>query len=455
MKKTGVKNIIGKVHKGSIADEIGIETGDRLIRINGNEIEDIIDYKYHLADEYLEIEILKTEGEHWIIEIEKGYDDNLGIEFENPIIDKVRSCENKCIFCFVDQLPTDMRRSLYFKDDDFRLSFLHGNYITFTNMSEKDIDKIIKYRISPINISVHTTDSGLREKMLNNKFAGDILDTLTRLAKNNIKMNCQIVLCPNLNDKKELDNTIRDLERLSSSIDSVAVVPVGLTAYRKGLRKIEPFSSENASHTIDQIQAWQRKLKDSIGRNFVYASDEFFVLANREFPTYKSYEGFPQLENGVGLVVKFQHEFYRYLDMLSVTYKVREHITVITGAAAYKIIKEMCDDLVKKFENLKIEVICVENRFFGGHISVSGLITGQDIYGTLKNRYPGDRIIIPQSMMKSNEKKFLDDCTVTELESKLRVPIQISKVDGKKFIQSILNLKNKPKGGEDKCPNLL
>lgn len=442
MKEICIRNAIKKVYKGSIAEEVGIEAGDKLLKINDNEIIDIIDYKYYLADEYLEIEILKVSGEYWIIEIEKEYDDDLGIEFEKPIIDEVKNCKNRCVFCFIDQLPSDMRPSLYFKDDDFRLSFLQGNYITLTNMSEEDIGRIIKYRISPINISVHTTDGELRKKILNNRFAGDILNILTKLAANNIKMNCQIVLCPDLNDKEELDNTIGDLGRLSGGIDSVAIVPVGLTAYREGLRVIKPFDEEEASYVIEQVRMWQKKFKDSIARNFVYVSDEFYILADEDFPTYRSYEGFPQLENGVGLVVKFKHEFYQYLEILPGTLKIYKHIIVVTGEAAYKLIRKMCDDLVGRVEYLKIEVVCVENKFFGGHISVSGLITGQDIYDALKDRSLGDKIILPQSMMKSDEEIFLDDYTVVELEEKLGVPIQISEVEGKRFIQAILNSKN-------------
>ncbi len=455
MKKTDIGNVIKRVYKESMAEEMGIEPGDRLLRINDNEIEDIIDYKYHLTDEYLEIELLKADGEHRIVEIEKEYDDDLGIEFENPIIDEVKSCRNKCVFCFIDQLPPDMRPSLYFKDDDFRLSFLQGNYITLTNMSERDIDKIIKYRISPINISVHTTDSELRKKMLNNRFAGNILDILTKLATNNIEMNCQIVLCPGLNDKEELDNTVRDLGGLSNSIDSVAIVPVGLTAYREGLQKIEPFNENSASYVIDQVQIWQERFRASIARDFVYVSDEFYILANRDFPTYESYGDFPQLENGVGLVVKFKHEFYRYLEVLPVMPKIHGHITVVTGIAACGLIKSMCDDLAEKIKHLKIDVACVENKFFGGHVFVSGLVTGQDIYNTLKNRRLGDKIILPQSMMKSGEKIFLDDYTVAVLETKLGVPIQISEVEGRKFIQAILNLEDRRKEGEGECLNQL
>lgn len=455
LKRKGIRNVIGKVYKGSIAEEVGIEPGDSLFKINGNEIEDIIDYRFYLADEYLEIEILKAKGEHWIVEIEKEYDDELGIEFENPLIDEVKDCKNKCVFCFVDQLPPNMRSSLYFKDDDFRLSFLQGNYITLTNMTEEDIDKIIRYRISPINISVHTTNSELRKRMLNNKFAGDILGILIKLAKNNIEMNCQIVLCPNLNDKEELDNTIEDLGKLSDSINSVAVVPVGLTAYRERLQKIEPFDEKGASYVIDRINVWQKRFRDSVNRNFVYVSDEFYILANRDFPAYEDYDGFPQLENGVGLVTKFKYEFYQHLKTLRCTTEIYKHVTVVTGTAACRLIREICDDLVKKVKHLKIEVVCVENKFFGGHISVSGLVTGQDIYAVLKNKYLGNKVVLPRSMVKSDEKIFLDDYTVIELETKLGVPIQMSEVEGKKFIQTILSSENKAKEGEDECLNQL
>ncbi len=336
-----------------------------------------------------------------------------------------------------------MRSSLYFKDDDSRLSFLQGNYITLTNMNEEDINKIIKYRISPINISVHTTNSELRKTMLNNKSAGNILEILTKLAESNIQMNCQIVLCPNINDKKELDRTIKDLGRLSNSIGSIAIVPIGLTAYREGLAKIEAFNDRSASYVIDQVKRWQNKFKDSIGRDFVHVSDEFYILANRDFPSYESYQGFPQLENGVGLVIKFKHEFYQYLKILPISLKTPKNITVVTGTAACKLIKEMCEDLTKKIGNLKVQVICIENKFFGGYVSISGLLTGQDIYNTLKDKDLGDKVIIPESMLRSGEEVFLDDYTVTMLEEKLNTKIQISQVEGKKFIKRILNLKTK------------
>lgn len=446
MKETEIKNIISKVYKGSIAEEAGIEIGDQLLKINGNKIEDIIEYKYYLADKYLEIEILKSNGEDWLVEVDKEYDEDLGIEFENPIIDRAKTCKNKCIFCFIDQLPPDMRPSLYFKDDDSRLSFLQGNYITLTNMSEEDIDKIIRYRISPINISVHTTNGELRKQMLNNRFAGNILEVLGKLAENHIQMNCQIVLCPDINDKQELDSTIEDLGKLSKSIGSVAIVPIGLTAYREGLRQIQPFNEASALYVINQVENWQRQFKKSIGRNFVHVSDEFYILAKKDFPPFENYEGFPQLENGVGLVIKFQREFYDYLKRLSIALKRPRYVTVVTGTAAYDIIKRMCHDLTEKIKNLKVEAICVENKFFGGHISVSGLITGQDIYRTLKDKHLGNKLILPESMMKAGEEVFLDDYTVTMLEAKLGVPIEVSEVEGKKFIKTIVSSKKGVRG---------
>lgn len=443
LREIGIKNIINKVYSGSIAEEVGIQVGDELVKINSHPIEDIIEYKYYLTDEYLEVEILKQDGEEWIVEIDKEYDEDLGIEFENPIIDEAKSCKNKCVFCFIDQLPPNMRQSLYFKDDDSRLSFLQGNYITLTNMSEEDINKIIKYRISPINISVHTTNGELRKKMLNNRFAGNILDILERFAENNIQMNCQIVLCPDLNDKEELDRTIEDLGKLNNSIGSVAVVPVGLSAYRENLYDLSPFNVETSTYTVEQVMRWQRKFKKSIGRNFVHVSDEFFVLSNIDFPSYESYEGFSQLENGVGLVTKFKYEFYQYLKKLPIVLKKPKRITVVTGTAACKLITNMCADISAQIENLEVEVICVENKFFGGHVSVSGLVTGQDIYNKLKDLDLGEKVLIPQSMMKAEEEVFLDDYTITLLEEKLGTPIQVCEIDGKKFVRRILNLKIK------------
>ena len=439
LKESNIKNVISKIYPDSIAEEVGIEEGDLLLSINGEIIEDIIEYKFYVAEEYLEIEIEKPDGEQWLIEIEKEYDEDLGIEFENPIIDKAKSCKNKCIFCFIDQLPKNMRKTLYFKDDDSRLSFLHGNYITLTNMKEEDINKIIQYRISPINISVHTTNGELRKKILNNPGADNILEILTRLADNHIEMNCQIVLCPNVNDKEELDTTLEDLGNLSYSVNSVAVVPVGITSYREKLFPIEAFDKASALYTIKQVEDWQIQFKKDLNRNFIYLSDEFYLLADRFFPDYDDYDGFPQLENGVGMVAVFEQEFNNYLDNIKITtLQNTQKITIVTGTLIYERIKALCNKLMDKVQNLDIQVIPIKNEFFGGKVSVSGLITATDILKNLKGKDLGAKMIIPENMLKSDEEVFLDDITVDELEKQLGTTVAVCEVKGDALINKIL-----------------
>ncbi|MBM7614566.1 putative radical SAM enzyme (TIGR03279 family) [Alkaliphilus hydrothermalis] len=439
MKEVEIKNIISAVETDSIAEEVGIEVGDKLISINGQPIEDIIEYKFYLADEYLEIVIEKPDGEEWLIEVDKEYDEDLGIDFDNPILSHMKSCSNKCIFCFIDQLPMNMRESLYFKDDDSRLSFLHGNYITLTNMKEEDIKKIIQYRISPINISVHTTNGELRKKMLNNRFAGNIMETLERLAENHISMNCQIVLCPGFNDGEELDKTLEDLGKLSDAVDSVAVVPVGLTRYREELVEINPFTKETANETIQQIEKWQQYFKPKIHRNFVYASDEFYITAQKEFPDYEEYDGFPQLENGVGMMVDFAESFHGAVADLSDDLKIDQTVTVVTSTLAEDYMNELGKALMEKVEGLKVNVICVKNDFFGGHVSVSGLLTGGDILKSIQGKDLGVKIIVGENMLKSGEPVFLDDVTIDELQEKTGVPVKISPIDGREFVETILD----------------
>ncbi len=438
MKEGKVKNVICQVYPGGIGEEAGIEIGDKLIAINGQFIEDIIEYKYCLAEEYLEVEIEKPNGEAWILEIDKGYDDDLGIEFDNPILTHMRSCQNKCIFCFIDQLPKGMRESLYFKDDDSRLSFLHGNYITLTNMRDEDIKKIIQYRISPINVSVHTTNGELRKRMLNNRFADNILDILKRLVENDIKVNCQIVLCPEVNDGEELDNTLRDLAALGNGVESVAVVPVGITRYREGLPQLKAFTQETAASAIEQVNRWQSFFRYEKKCNFVYISDEFYILADKEFPPVEDYEGFPQLENGVGMVAKLESEFVKYLSRLPVELKVNKRVTLVTGSLAYPFISSLIKRLENRVKGLSVEVLGVENQYFGGHVSVVGLLTGQDILRELRAIDVGDCVIIPESMLKSGEEIFLDDFTISDLQKELGVRIVVSPVNGKKLIQKIL-----------------
>ena len=310
------RNIIEEVERGSIAEELGIEPGDILLKINDQAVKDIIDYKYLISDEFILLEVEKPNGEVWEFEIEKDNDEDLGIAFTNPLIDRAKSCRNKCIFCFIDQLPPNMRESLYFKDDDSRLSFLQGNFITLTNMSDEEIDRIIKYRLSPINISVHTTNPELRVKMLNNKNAGKIYDIIKRFHQANLEVNCQIVLVPKVNDGKELDRTLKDLAKVYPTVGSIAVVPVGITKYREKLAPVEAFNSESAKEVLEQLEAHQEKFLRELGTRLVFPSDEFYALAKREVPSYEEYEGFPQLENGVGLIRSFQHEVEEELSKL-------------------------------------------------------------------------------------------------------------------------------------------
>lgn len=438
LKESKIKNIVCQVYPGSIGEEAGIEVGDKLIAINGHHIEDIIEYKYCLAEEYLEVEIEKQAGDTWILEIEKGYDEDLGIEFDNPILTHMRSCQNKCIFCFIDQLPKGMRDSLYFKDDDSRLSFLHGNYITLTNMREEDINKIIQYRISPINVSVHTTNGQLRKKMLNNPFADNILDILQRLVKNDIVVNCQIVLCPDVNDGEELDNTLRDLAKLGTGVESVAVVPVGITRYREGLANIKAFNRESSTKVIEQISRWQKHFIKSKKTHFVYISDEFYILSGLPFPAVEEYEGFPQLENGVGIVAKLEKEFLNYLSKLPEGIRITKKATIATGTLAQAFIEGLAKRLEQRVEGLTLKVIGVENQFFGGYVSVAGLLTGEDIARALKGTDLGDVVLIPESMLKSGEEVFLDDYTLKGLQEELGVRVVVSPVDGKRLIQRIL-----------------
>ncbi|KXZ39567.1 putative radical SAM enzyme, TIGR03279 family [Alkalithermobacter thermoalcaliphilus JW-YL-7 = DSM 7308] len=435
-----IDNIISKVYKKSIADELGIKEGDILLSINDQKIEDIIEYKFLICDEYLELKIQRGK-QVYVYEIEKDYDEDIGIEFLNPIIDKTRSCKNKCIFCFIDQLPKGMRHTLYFKDDDSRLSFLQGNFITLTNMDENDIDKIIKYKISPLNISVHTTDSELRVKMLNNKNAGKIYDIMKRLAKANIQMNCQIVLCPGINDGKYLEKTIEDLAKLYPNVNSVAIVPVGVTKFREGLENLDTFDKESATKVIEYISCKQNQFLKTINTRFVFLSDEFYVLADKKRPSFDEYEGFVQLENGVGLMTKFEEEVNRYLTFVSVRLKTKRKVTIVTGKSAYNFIKNISEKIMNNIEGLQINVYKIENTYFGESITVSGLVTATDIINNLKDKNLGDMILIPKSMLKQDEDVFLDDYTIDDLEKILNVKIIPCEVEGRTFIRKLLERK--------------
>lgn len=439
LNETKFKNIITKIEKGSIAEELEIKPGDILISINNEKIEDIIEYKYLCCDEYIEMEILTKENELILFEIEKEIDEDIGIEFENPIIDSVKSCRNKCVFCFIDQLPQGMRDTLYFKDDDSRLSFLQGNFITMTNMGEKEIEKMIKYKISPINVSIHTTDSDLRIKMLGNRFAGNILENMSKLAKAEITMNGQIVLVKNLNDKENLEKTINDLKILHPYLNSVAVVPIGITKYRENLYPVEIFDKESSIAVINQIHKLQEALLKELGTRFVFLSDEFYMMAGYEMPEENEYEGFVQLENGVGLTKKLEIEFLESINDIQ-NKKVSRQISIATGTSAFNFISEISEKLCKVVQGLQVKVYKIKNEFFGETITVSGLITGSDIINQLKDQDLGDILLIPRSMMKADEDIFLDNITIKDLEKALNVEVQISEIDGKSFVKNVVGI---------------
>lgn len=428
------KNIIDNVDENSIAEELGIEPGDILISVNDQKIRDIIDYKFLINDDFVVLTIQKKNGEIWELEIEKDYYEDIGITFSNPLIDKAKNCRNKCIFCFIDQLPKGMRKTLYFKDDDSRLSFLQGNFITLTNLSDEEIDRIIKYRLSPINVSVHTTDPDLRVKLLNNKNAGKIYDILKRFSDAGIEMNCQIVLIPGINDGNNLDKTLEDLSRLYPSVSSVAVVPVGLTKYREGLCKLETYDYETANQLLDYVHSKQRKYLKDMNTRFVFASDEFYILAQKTIPPYEAYEGFPQYENGVGLVRAFQYEVEKALNDIKGKPVLNKSYTIATGTLAFNFMKEISDKITKKINGLKLNVVPIVNEFFGDKITVSGLVTGKDLINQLKAHDIKDGLIIPRSMLKKDEDIFLDDITIGDIEKSLCTNVIISDVDGKKFI---------------------
>jgi putative radical SAM enzyme (TIGR03279 family) len=430
---------IVEVSPSSIADELGIKKGDRLLTINGAGIKDILEYKYLTTDEFLEVEIENSKGEIWIYEVEKEYDEDIGIVFEG-IIDKPKSCHNKCIFCFIDQLPQGMRETMYFKDDDTRLSFLQGNFVTLTNLNEREINRIIRYRISPINVSVHTTDPELRKMMLNNKNAVKLMDYLEMLKAGGIVVKAQIVLCPGVNDGENLDRTLKDLSGFYPELSCVAVVPVGITKYRQGLYELKEFDAAKASEVIDQIDAWQKKFLGELKTRFVFLSDEFFIISGRKLPEYDEYEGFSQLENGVGLITLFNEEIDNALNKLT-SYNRRERtVTLITGEYAADNLNKAALKIENKIEDLDIKVYAITNEFFGHGVKVAGLITGKDIIEQLKGKAIGSNVFIPESMLKRDEPVFLDNTTLEQLEKALAAKVTVCKEDGSDLVANILSI---------------
>ena len=428
---------IKEIEAGSIADELGLEPGDRLLAINDNEIEDVFDYHYYVNDEELVLLVEKPDGEQWELEIEKDYEEDLGIVFEQGLMDEYRSCRNKCMFCFIDQMPKGMRDTLYFKDDDSRLSFLQGNYITLTNMSDHDIERIVRYHLEPINISFHTTNPELRCRMLHNRFAGDALRKVKTLYEGRIQMNGQIVLCKGINDGEELERSIRDMAEYLPYLQSVSVVPVGLTKYREGLEPLESFTREDARQVLDIIHRWQKKLYEKWGLHFIHAGDEWYILAEEEVPEEERYDGYLQLENGVGMLRLLENEFEEAYALLQGDNMARS-VSVATGLLAAPYIQKFADRLKEKYPNTDIKVWPIKNEFFVEKITVSGLITGQDLVKQLKGQDLGERLLLPCNMFRSQEEVFLDDMTLSELKDTLQVEADIVKSSGQDFIDAVL-----------------
>ena len=432
------EHIVSDTVPGSIAEELGIRPGDKLLAIDGHEIEDIFDYQFYVEDEDIVLLIEKPDGEQWELEIEKEADEDLGIEFGQGLMDEYRSCYNKCIFCFIDQMPKGMRDTLYFKDDDSRLSFLQGNYVTLTNMSSHDIERIIRYRLEPINISFQTTNPELRCRMLHNRFAGEALKKVDMLYQGGIEMNGQIVLCKGVNDGDELERSIRDLTSYLPLLKSVSVVPVGLTKFRSGLYPLDPFTKEDAREVLDVIHRWQEKIYQEYGIHFIHAGDEWYLLAEEDVPEEERYDGYLQLENGVGMLRLLFNEFAEGYDALTGDDR-RDELSIATGKLAYPYLCKMAENITEKFPGVRIHVYCIRNDFFGERITVSGLITGQDLMAQLKERELGRRLLIPCNMLKTDEDVFLDDFTVEQVSGALQVPIDIVKSSGQDLIDSILN----------------
>ena len=431
-------HVISKVLPGSIGEELELEPGDVLVSINGQQVEDVFDYRYLMNDEVVELLIRKKNGEEWELEVEKDYEDDLGVEFENSLMDDYRSCSNHCIFCFIDQMPPNMRETLYFKDDDSRLSFLQGNYVTLTNMSEYDLDRIIKFHLSPINVSFQTMNPELRCKMLHNRFAGDALKKVDKLYQGGVTMNGQIVLCKGVNDRDELEYSLEKLSEYAPVLQSVSVVPVGLSKYRDGLYPLEPFDREDAEYLIEQVERWQKIMMERHGIHFIHASDEWYILARKKLPEETRYDGYLQLENGVGMMRLLETEVKERLAGLEGD--DREFTaSVATGKLAAPFIQQYMGLIKEKFPNIKVNVYTIRNDFFGERITVSGLITGADLREQLKDRELGEKVLIPCNMLRSGEDVFLDDLTVDDIKEALGTELVVVDEPGADLVDCVIN----------------
>lgn len=432
----GVK--IRDVERHSPAAKAGVQAGETLLQIDSNEIEDVLDYRFYMTNERLVLLLQDKDGEKRRVKIHKGEYEDLGLDFETYLMDEQRSCRNKCIFCFIDQMPPGMRETLYFKDDDARMSFLYGNYITLTNLSEHDIERTIRMKISPINISVHTTNPELRCRMMNNRFAGKALNTMKRFADAGIAMNAQLVLCPGLNDGEELKRSLNDLLKLAPAMKTVSCVPVGLTRFRDGLYPLRPYTKEEAAATIDLIDSYGDQALKAFGDRICYASDEFYLLAGRPLPEPAFYGDFNQLENGVGMLTLQRQQFETALDDFEPDDKPRK-LSIVTGQLAAPQLQELVALAKTRWPGLDCTVIPVINNFFGPNITVAGLVTGRDMITQLKGRDLGEKLLFPDVMLRFHTDVFLDDVTQSEIEQALGVPmVSVQADDGYELLRNIL-----------------
>ncbi|MDD4295644.1 MAG: DUF512 domain-containing protein [Ruminiclostridium sp.] len=429
---------ISQVVEGSIADEAGIEPGDTLVSINGQNITDIFDYHFLTTDEEVLIDVEKPDGEILRVDIEKDESEDVGLLFDNPLLDEEKSCRNNCIFCFIDQLPKDMRNSLYYKDDDARLSFLFGNYITMTNMQQEDLDRIIKYRMSPVNISIHTTNPELRAFMLKNRFAGDGLQKMKYLADNGITINAQIVLCKGINDGLELDRTLKDLSALMPVLNSISVVPVGLTRFREGLTELTPYDRQSAAEVISQVEGWQNYFLEKTNSRRVYLADEWYLASGKKIPDYEGYEDFPQIENGVGMVASLVQEF---MEAISDEKKrdINRTVSIACGTLVYSVISELAQKAEKYFRGLKVLVYPITNYFFGETVTVTGLLTGKDIKTQLKGKSLGEKLLLSENLFRAGTEVFLDDIELKELSMEIETKVIKVKCSGDELLQAVIN----------------
>ncbi|MTI79328.1 MAG: DUF512 domain-containing protein [Firmicutes bacterium] len=429
--------VVNSVVPDSIADELGIEPGDRIIEINDHKLQDILDYQFLTSDEELVVKLINTGEEEWIMEIEKDFDEDLGLDFGTNAMGRIKRCQNKCLFCFVDQMAPEMRDSLYVKDDDYRHSLLHGNFVTLTNVNDDDLQRIVKQRLSPLYISVHTTNPELRRKMMSNPRAGRIMHQLTTLAEAGIEMHTQVVLCPGFNDGEELERTVQELADLYPQVQSLAIVPVGLTRYRQGLEPLRRFSPDEAKKVVQRVQYWQEDFISKFQYPFVFVSDEFYIMSNQPIPPDERYADYPQIENGVGITRIFLDQWDEAVKELPEQLDKPKKITIVTGTSAYPVLRPLVERL-NNINGLEVNLYKAMHNFFGNTVTVAGLLTGEDLLQQLRSKQLGEKVIIPGVMLKDQENMFLDNVTVQELEEKLQVPV--SAVDNPyQLVKSIID----------------